>query len=116
MEDTCLKDKCFWWNLGDGPCPNYVEGWWAPTEGPPKLICDCAPKRILLLLQEVYNRVLGVQQSNEQQRNVTAQALGAILQLATQKKEALPFKRDEVIDVVAVEVQEDKDETDNKSE
>jgi iron-sulfur cluster repair protein YtfE (RIC family) len=51
-------------------CPNYVEGWWTPKEGGrPVLIKDCAPKRIFLMLQDIHNRLEGLQKAQEQQRN-----------------------------------------------
>jgi hypothetical protein len=91
MEHTCNQDKCKLFDLLGGTveqCPNYVEGWWQPDgENVPILIKDCAPKRSLLLMQNVYNQMINVQQSNEQQRNEATnvtQALAAILIKAQQ--------------------------------
>jgi len=40
-----------------------METWWVPEEkGEPVLVKDCAPKRSLMMLQQMHNRVLGVQQ------------------------------------------------------
>lgn len=73
MENTCKPDKCQLHNLLGGEpahCPNYIESWWQPQEGgKPILVQDCAPKRQILMLQDIFNRLLALQQVNEQQRN-----------------------------------------------
>jgi hypothetical protein len=65
MQDTCFDDCVLLKQLkGDRRrCPNYVEVWWEPRypPGEPKLMKDCAPKRCLLLLQEIYNRLIEIE-------------------------------------------------------
>lgn len=38
-------------------------------EGRPKLVRDCTPIRTMIMVQELYNRQLGLQKSMEEQRN-----------------------------------------------
>jgi hypothetical protein len=84
MQGTCEKEKCKIWQLLDGSCPNYVETWWTPpplTPGPPVLVADCAPKRMLIMIQELSNRLVGVEKSQEEARNETiwVQAIAALI-------------------------------------
>jgi len=72
MEDTCSKEKCSLWQLTDGNCPNFIESWWTPVgpgENQPKLVSDCAPKRTFLMIQDLSNRLTGLQSSHEELRN-----------------------------------------------
>jgi len=73
MENTCSKEKCLLWQLTDGNCPNYIESWWTPapqmSDRTPVLVSDCAPKRTFLMIQELSNRLTGLQQSHEELRN-----------------------------------------------
>lgn len=62
MEDTQCGDKCAFVKAGickdcEG-CPNYVESWWT-TQGSttPKLIKDCAPRRLMIQQQYLQLRV-----------------------------------------------------------
>ena len=61
--------------FGVKKCPNYIETWWKPQmvggESQPVLVCDCAPKRTLMMIQELHNRLLGVEKSQEELRNET---------------------------------------------
>ena len=73
MEDTCRKEKCLLWDTFDGNCPNMVESFWEkPMSGEKKLITDCAPKRTMLMIQELYNRLTGIQKAMEGVRNENA--------------------------------------------
>lgn len=72
MENTCIREKCEFWN--NGKCPNYIESWWMPPEtqgGKPILIYDCSPKRTFLMIQDLSNRLTGLQKAQEQLRNET---------------------------------------------
>ncbi len=51
-------------------CPNHISTWWTQNEGKPVLLEDCAPQRTMLMVQDLHNRLIGVQESQEQQRNV----------------------------------------------
>jgi len=84
MENTCIKEKCPLWQLLDGKCPNYIESWWQPSPlspGPPVLVQDCAPKRTLIMIQDLSNRLVGVQKSQEEARNesVWVQAFAEVI-------------------------------------
>jgi len=86
MENTCDYEKCeFGKLLFDKPeeCVNFMESWWVPnSKDNPVLIKDCAPKRMFLMIQDLSNRLVGVQKTQEQQRNentwvqVVAEVLG----------------------------------------
>jgi len=73
MENTCDFENCeFAKKLFDKKeeCFNYIESWWVPAKGEkPVLICDCTAKRMFLMIQDLHNRLIGVQQSQEEQRN-----------------------------------------------
>jgi len=86
MESTCNYKKCKLFDLlGGDPeqCPNYMESWWRPSDNDaPILVEDCAHKRIFLMIQDLSNRLVGVQKSQEEQRDestwvqVVAEVLG----------------------------------------
>ena len=86
MEDTCNYKECKLFDLLGGKpeqCPNYQESWWTPEgKGKPVLIKDCAPRRTFLMIQDLSNRLVGVQKAQEEQRNeniwvqVVAQVIG----------------------------------------
>lgn len=51
-------------------CPNYLESWWQENgQGQPKVIKDCAPKRLLLQQQTEVNRIFALQQAIEEMRS-----------------------------------------------
>ncbi len=85
MENTCDHKECKLFDLlGGNPsqCPNYQETWWTQDKKKPTLIKDCAPKRTFLMIQDLHNRIIGIQKAQEQQRNeniwvqVVAEVLG----------------------------------------
>lgn len=73
IENTCNFKECKFANdFFDKPedCFNYVESWWTPADdSPPVLVKDCSSKRVFLMVQDLFNRLVGVQQSQEEQRN-----------------------------------------------
>jgi len=73
MEGTCNSATCKLHDLLGGTveqCPSFIESWWTPSnKGVPIMVKDCAPKRVFLMIQELSNRLVGVQQAQEQQRN-----------------------------------------------
>jgi len=75
MKDTCLCEKCPLWkkyySRKNGQCcPNYIETSWTSREdNQPVLIKDCAPKRSVLMMMDMQNRLFGTQQAAEQARN-----------------------------------------------
>lgn len=86
MENTCNYKECKLFDyLGGEPnqCPNYMETWWNPSNNDtPVLVKDCAPRRTFLMIQDLNNRLVGVQKSQEKQRDentwvqVVAEVLG----------------------------------------
>ena len=75
MENTCNYKECKLFDLLGGSqeqCPNYQESWWTPSRGgTPLLVKDCAPRRTFLMIQDLHNRLIGVQKAQEQQRDET---------------------------------------------
>lgn len=96
MENTCNYQNCqFAAQLFNKPeqCPFYVESWWKPLEGQPELVKDCANKRIFLMVQNLHDRLIGVQQSQEQQRNESTK----ILRFAEEVLSATALKHDQTM-------------------
>lgn len=65
---TNCGDKCPFVKQGfcqtDSECPHYLESWWQDQKtGQQKLVKDCAPKRLLLDSQAMFNRSIAVQGS-----------------------------------------------------
>lgn len=84
MDDTCEFEKCIvarkFKFKSASECFNNVQSIWHKKEtGEQIAVCDCAPKRTLLLTMELQNRLIAVQKSQEQQRN----AMRPIAKLAT---------------------------------
>lgn len=72
MEGTCETLNCALFNLLGGKpeqCPNFIETVWVSDKGEKKLVRDCAPKRTLLMVQDLYNRQVGLQKAQEEMRN-----------------------------------------------
>lgn len=83
MENTvcagCTKKKC----------PQRVESYWKDERGNIKQVVDCAPKRTIMMLQELTNRQIANQAACEQMRNELdrfSNRLALVSQLATDKK------------------------------
>ncbi len=92
MDCTSCKENCPFVKsklcTSEKECPNYMESWWQEGgTGQPKIITDCAPKRMLIQQQIEVNRMFALQQSIEQMRN-RLQSLEILLsQLLQQSKE-----------------------------
>jgi hypothetical protein len=96
VENTCKEKECWFYLLikdlaGEKSevldfknCPFYIEMMFTPTPiggkvESAKLIKDCSNKRsLLMLLEDVYPRLAGVQKSNEEMRNASAEAKEAV--------------------------------------
>ena len=50
-------------------CPNYLQNIFMDNKGEKIIVNDCAPKRTMLMIQELSNRMVGTQKVFEQQRN-----------------------------------------------
>jgi len=81
MRDTACEN-CPFKSMGFAQCPNYIETIWNEQgNSQPRIVKDCAPKRTLLMLEELYNRTFGLQQQINQQENQVAEFRAAITQL-----------------------------------
>lgn len=74
MKDTCDIKNCIVAKKlkikKPEECFNFVESWWTPEgKKEPTIVKDCSPKRTFIMIQELYNRLIGVQKSQEQMRN-----------------------------------------------
>ena len=71
MKNTCTFEGCYFAGLLDSPkqCPNYMENWYYPQDKDPYMVKDCAPRRTVEMLKDIHQRMIGVQKSNEQERN-----------------------------------------------
>lgn len=73
MENTSCGDECPFvknkYCSSCKECPNYLESWWTQAgQETPKLIKDCAPKRMLLQQQHMQLRLEQLQATIETQR------------------------------------------------
>jgi hypothetical protein len=88
-KDTCKKEKCHLWGLFEGEgCPNFYKNTFFP-EGKAEgsyTIDDCAPIRIMLMLQELHSRLIGVQKGFEEQRNVSVDFITLIMRELDKKR------------------------------
>lgn len=63
MENT-VCDKCT-----KKSCPNKITTPWKNEKGEIREVVDCAPKRTMIMVQQLSNAVVGVQKSQEEMRN-----------------------------------------------
>jgi hypothetical protein len=56
-------------------CPNFVQSIWISEKGEHKLVNDCAPRRLTLMMQQVIQSNLALQKSNEELRNANSTLL-----------------------------------------
>lgn len=74
MEGTCHFEKCIFakeFFKEARECFNFKETWWKPYEGEPILVADCAPIRTMIMVQQLSDRLVGVERSQEEMRNET---------------------------------------------
>ena len=73
MENTCNFDKCKFGRKHfekAEECFNYRETWWTPGDkSAPVMVSDCCPIRTMIMVQDLFNRQIGLQEAQEQQRN-----------------------------------------------
>jgi hypothetical protein len=92
MDCTSCKENCPFVKsklcASERECPNFMESWWQEGgTGQPKVISDCAPKRMLIQQQVEVNRMFALQQAVEQMRNRLETLEGLLGQLIQQSKE-----------------------------
>ena len=73
-QNTCNKGCPFWKKYKEN-CPNFVAGQWKTHEGHVYSTKDCAPKRSMILCQQVYDHMLDVRKDYNQVRNATGQLI-----------------------------------------
>lgn len=102
MQGTCDPKKCAFLRKvlkekDPAGCPNYIESFWLKTgESQPTLVRDCAPRRTLLICQELINSNIGLQQANEKMRNKAGRVLDVLeeaMQSASLQNGPLPAKQ-----------------------
>ena len=77
IEDTACKNCPF--KAKGEECPNYIETLWHEEGCPqPRIVKDCSPKRMLLMLQELYNRTFSLQKQISQQEAEILQSKGSV--------------------------------------
>ena len=69
--DTC-NVKCPFWKKYKDHCPNHVKGMWRTVEGHVYETKDCAPKRSMILCQQIYDHMIDVRQDYNQVRNAAS--------------------------------------------
>lgn len=81
MENTCHWDNCPFrkkMKLKKAEeCPNFYENIFVSPKDEKIIVQDCAPIRTMLMVQDVFNRLIGLQKATEGQRNQIAGFLGA---------------------------------------
>jgi len=116
MEDTCSKGECPMWKKFKDKCPNYIESWWEPKkpggDGQPKLVHDCAPRRTFLMIQELTNRLIGVEKTNEQQRDTNIIVLKTVSDIVRKNAERIGDR--DVLNIPFIEVTEQPEESGDK--
>jgi len=94
MEGTCTYPKCPHAKLTEQlaelagvktefpkECSNYIEAWWTDENNKQqKIMQDCAPRRTLWMVQDLFNRQIGLQKAQEEQRNASDQAMATFIQ------------------------------------
>ena len=74
QKDTCNWGGCYFSQLFDkrDQCPYFHQLHWLPQDGgQPYATDDCAAKKTMLMVQELFTRLIGVQQASEQERNAS---------------------------------------------
>jgi hypothetical protein len=56
--DTCIGTACPFYKRYREACPNFVEGEWETTDGHKYTTKDCAPKRSMILTQQIYDMMI----------------------------------------------------------
>ena len=78
MKDTACEN-CPFRKMGFDECPNYIETLWHEQgSAQPTIVHDCAPRRSLLMVQELYNRTFGMQQQINQAETEMGQVRGSL--------------------------------------
>jgi len=70
LKDTCNYGECYFGQLLDSldHCPFFQKFGWQGENGVYETK-DCSPRRNAFMVQELFNRLIGVQKASEQERN-----------------------------------------------
>ena len=71
--DTCNWGDCYFSTLFDSQsqCPYFHKLHWMPMDGGSVYTTnDCSAKKTMMMVQELFTRLIGVQKASEQERNV----------------------------------------------
>ena len=74
-QDTCRGKECPFWKRYGEYCPNFVEGEWENKERIRYTTKDCAPKRAMLMSQQIYAHITDARRDYNQMRNATKELL-----------------------------------------
>ena len=93
MKDTCNWGECYYSTLFDKreQCPYYHILHWQKGKGEVTMTHDCTTRRTMLMVQDLYNRLIGVQQSAEEERNQThelVEVMGRVIEAVQDNPEA----------------------------
>lgn len=94
MESTCCGDNCCFLKNGlcekVEDCPNYTESVWREnSSGKVSVIKDCAPKRIMLSQQQIFNSFDAVTGSVQVLRDKVTSLEDLLVTLINQSKKRL---------------------------
>lgn len=82
MKKDTACENCPFKRMGFSECPNYIETvWHEQGSQQPTIVKDCAPKRSLLMIQELYNRTFGLQQQVSQGEKEIGEMRAAVSRL-----------------------------------
>jgi hypothetical protein len=71
--DTCTGKRCPFWNRYGDQCPNFVEGTWLTPENHEYKTKDCAPKRSMILCQQLYDFMIGTRKDYAEVRRAVVE-------------------------------------------
>ena len=74
-QDTCTGKVCPFWKKYAEQCPNYVEGMWQTPEGHKYETKDCAPKRTMILAQQLYDFMIATRKDYAETRRASVEVL-----------------------------------------
>ena len=103
--NTC-DPKCPFWKKYKKHCPNFIEGRWVTKEGHIYETEDCAPKRSMILCQQIYDQMIDTRKDYNEVRNISYNVLQATVGLAGSwlPQSKMPLKGLDTVDVVEAEL------------
>jgi hypothetical protein len=113
IEDTCTATCAYYKKYkmaGEKKtCPHYMETTWASKERPvPKIAHDCSHKRCLILQIDAFNRMLGLQQAAEEERNMQHKMLIGLAAMAQTEGMKPIFIEADILDSKQIEDKSDE--------